>query len=162
MSPLPIPRPTLERLGRFLRFAGVSGCGWLLDLSVLAALVRLAGASPGPANMVSSLCGAGLVFLVTRGRVFKDAQGSTPARLAAYLGYTLVQVAIASAAIAALAPPLAGEARALGIGEAALAAAVGAKTIVTPAQLMLNFLVAGRLNRARLLAPKTVPEPAHA
>jgi putative flippase GtrA len=141
-----------------VRFAGVSGCGWLFDVLVLTALVHAARLAPAPANMISSLCASGLVFLVTRRRVFARAEGSTPARLAAYLAYVALQITAASAAIGALAPMLASHAHALGLGGAAVIGAVAAKIIVTPVQLMLNFLVAGRLNAAA----GGHPEPAHA
>jgi putative flippase GtrA len=144
--------------GRFLRFAGLSGCGWLFDLGLLAVLVRLARIDPAGANMISSLTAASLVFLVSRRRVFAGATGSAATRLCLYLCYTLAQVAVASICVGALARLFGGEFRRLGLSEAAVLAALAAKVLVTPGQLILNFLVAGRLNRR---APAN-PEAAHA
>ena len=126
----------------------MSGCGWLFDVCLLATLVEVAKLGPAWANLISSLCAASVVFLVSRERIFSGAAGSPAARLAVYLTYTALQVAVASAAIGLLARPIAGEARLLGLAGVATLAAVLAKIIVTPVQLGLNFVVAGRLNRA--------------
>ncbi|MDR3513042.1 MAG: hypothetical protein P4L73_15500 [Caulobacteraceae bacterium] len=113
--------------------------------------------------MLSSLSAASLVFLVSRGRIFAKTagarpDGTAPARLAAYLAYTAVQVTMVSLAIGALARPIAGALGLAGFGAAATLAALAAKVILTPAQLTLNFLVAGRLNSAE----PARAEPAHA
>jgi putative flippase GtrA len=148
--------PQRRLAGRFLRFAGVSGCGWLADLAILALLVRFAGLGAGQANVISALCAATGVFLVVRERIFEGAGGRTPVRLTVYLAYIAAQIALASAAIAALAVPLQALAQALGLADAQVAAALGAKIAVTPVLLVCNFLVAGRLNAA------ATPETAHA
>lgn len=108
--------------------------------------------------MISSLSASGLVFLVTRRRIFARAEGAAPTRLAAYLAYVAVQIIVVSVVIGALAPMLASQARGFGLANAAALGAVAAKVITTPVQLMLNFLVARRLNAATL----GLAEPAHA
>jgi putative flippase GtrA len=139
--------PPWGRLIAFIRFAGLSGCGWLFDLCLLTTLVEITQIGPAWANMISSMSAAAIVFLIARDRIFTSAGGAAPVRLIAYVAYTALQVAIASAAIGALVHPIAAEAQGLGLAGVSTLAAVLAKIIVTPAQLALNFLVAGGLNR---------------
>lgn len=127
---------------RFFRFAVLAGCGWLLDLCLLLLLVRVAGVAPSLANVVSSMTAAASVFLVARARVFEGVEGGVPARLGAYLVYTLLVILTASAVVGALVPRLAAGTLVPGLGAlGATAAAAGAKILVTPPQLLMNFVV---------------------
>jgi putative flippase GtrA len=63
-----------DRLRVFLRFAGLSGLGWLLDMAVLLALVGLLGLPPFLANIASSCAAALSVFLISRLVIFDGAR----------------------------------------------------------------------------------------
>lgn len=134
-------------LAAFARFALVSGLGWLLDLAVLAALTSHGGWPPFAANIVSSSLAAGTVFLVTRKRVHAGADGALSGRVAAYLLYTLLVILLASAAMEALAPRLAA-------ATSHETAVLLAKALVTPPQLLCNFLVSRLIARFALGAPR--------
>lgn len=133
-------------LSAFGRFAFVSGVGWLFDVAVLAGLTRLAAWPPFAANLVSSLLAASAVFLFTRKRVHAGQDGAVPGRLAGYLIYTLAVILAASALMQALADALAG-------GFTPTAAALLAKVVVTPPQLLSNFLVSRFISRWAACAP---------
>ena len=127
----------------FLRFAALSGCGWLLDLAVLLLLVRGAGVGALPANLCSSALAASMVFLVSRRRIHDGAQGGVHLRLGLYMAYTACIILLASSAM----PLLVGWAAAV-LGEEQRTAAVFlAKVAVTPPQLLLNFFVSRALAR---------------
>jgi putative flippase GtrA len=139
-------------LRKFLRFAGLAGCGWLLDFGILLVLVRGGGVGAGRANVVSSLIAAGSVFLASRVLVFDGRPGAVPARLGLYLLYVLGVIVAASAAVAVLTARLTGPAGLLGVRLAgATAAAAAAKVLVTPPQLVLNFFV------SRFLSERPAP-----
>lgn len=131
----------------FLRFAALAGCGWLLDFALLLLLVRYAGVAPFLANVVSSLVAASAVFLTARLAVFARAEGGLPVRFGLFLAYTLTVILVASAAVEVLAAHASQASVALGLAPLGVAqAAAVAKVIVTPPQLLLNFVV------SRLLA----------
>ncbi len=127
---------------KFLQFAGLAGCGWLLDFGILLLLVRAAGVTPSLANVVSSLTAASTVFLVSRAFVFEGPAGGVPVRLGLYVVYTLAVILAASAVVGLLVAALASPGGLLGVRVAgATAAAAAAKVLVTPPQLVLNFFV---------------------
>ena len=127
---------------KFLQFAGLAGCGWLLDFAILLVLVRTGALAPGRANLVSSLTAAATVFLVSRALVFEGRAGAVPARLGLYLLYVLGVILAASAVVGVLTARLTSPAGLLGLHLAGgTAAAAAAKVLVTPPQLVLNFFV---------------------
>lgn len=137
-------------LRKFVQFAALAGCGWLLDFCLLLALVRVAGAAPSVANVVSSMTAAASVFLVSRIYVFGGASGSVHLRLGAYLVYTLAVILAASAVVGLLVARFASPAGLFGARIAgATAAAAAAKVLVTPPQLILNFFVSRFLSTTR-------------
>lgn len=111
--------------------------------------MRFARLDPGLANAISSLTGAGLVFIASRRRVFRSGDGALAPRLAVYLVWILAQIALASLAVRELAGALEMAGAQFGMSVAAATAAVGAKAAVTPFTLVSNFVVARRLNPAR-------------
>ncbi|WP_043831543.1 GtrA family protein [Muricoccus aerilatus] len=125
----------------FLKFGGLSGLGWIADTCILLLLVRLAGMAPFAANIISSSIAALSVFLLSREKVFNKAAGGMGLRVAGYLVYTLMVILIASAGVGAITAWLGGLARAEGVALSATALAAVAKVLVTPPQLILNFLV---------------------
>ncbi|MDB5379827.1 MAG: hypothetical protein JWR00_4273 [Rubritepida sp.] len=125
----------------FLKFGGVSGLGWIADTCILLLLIRLAGMPPLAANVISSCIAALSVFLLSREKVFNKAVGWAGLRVAFYLAYTLTVILIASAGLSAITAWLGELARAEGVALSATAPAAVAKVLVTPPQLVLNFLV---------------------
>lgn len=138
-------------LGPFLRFAGLSGLGWLLDAAILLLLVELVAMPAGIANVISSCTAALTVFLVSRRFVFRTASHFFLARTAFYVCYVLAVIFVASFALAALVhwlhPLLVGR-----VPDHWLTATTAAlaKVAITPPQLMLNFLVARFLSERQI------------
>jgi putative flippase GtrA len=128
----------------FARFAALSGGGWLLDAGLLLALVGLAGVAPQVANLFSASCAATFVYLVSHRRIHSGQREGLQLRLGAYLVYTAVLILAASWAMA---PLTAFAAHLTGPG---IAAAFIAKCLVTPPQLLCNFLVSRAVARASL------------
>ncbi len=121
-----------------LRFALVGSLGWSLDALILLAAVRLAGAHPGPANMLSSLTAAAFVYLVAHRRVHKGQPDLVPLRLGIYVAYTVGLVTLMSFLLAVIVQALQGL---VPVPVVVLAA----KVLVTPPQFLCNFLVSRRL-----------------
>ena len=88
--------PARPLLASFLKFGGLSGLGWLADACILLALVGLLGMAPFAANFISSSIAALSVFLLSRELVFNKASGRTALRIAAYLAYVVLVIAVAS------------------------------------------------------------------
>ena len=126
---------------RFLKFGGLSGLGWIADVSILLCLVRLLGMAPFVANMISSATAAVGVFLLSRELVFAKADGRVALRVAFYLAYTSTVILVASLAIGAIVAWLPRFAAANGVALSGLAVAAAAKVMITPPQLVMNFLV---------------------
>lgn len=125
----------------FLKFAGLSGVGWLLDATLLLALVSAAGWLPSHANIASSCTAALAVFLLSRQMVFHKASRALLLRVAAYLAYSLCLILAASLAVGIIVPPLSMVAASWSQQWAWTAATAAAKVLVTPPQLLLNFVV---------------------
>lgn len=135
-----------SRLLSFVRFATVSGLGWLLDLSILLTLVGYWAIPANVANLVSSCTAALTVFVVSRYLVFERAKTALGFRMALYLAYTLIVIVLAGAVIQGLLGPLSNLSHFLGLSLSVTALAGIAKIIVTPPQLLLNFIVARAMN----------------
>jgi putative flippase GtrA len=81
-----------------LKFGVISGLGWLIDFTVFYLLVRL-DVPPFFANVVGAGIAVTFVFFSSVKRVFQYEGGYLLAKLAAYIGYQIIAVAIASALI---------------------------------------------------------------
>jgi putative flippase GtrA len=122
----------------FIRFALLSGGGWLLDLVILVVLSRIFDLPLFLSNMASSVLAASMVFLLSRKRIHHGVDKAVALRLFAYVGYTILMIGVASAAMAALVEvlgrwPVLADRNALDV--------VVAKIAITPPQLILNFIV---------------------
>lgn len=133
-----------------LRFVGLSGLGWLLDFSILLALVAATLASPAVANAVSASVAALTVFCISRYTVFRAAERHLALRIAGYLIYTLGCIAVTSTIIGRIVPLLHPFVLATMPVDASWAPTAVAKILVTPPQLVLNFSVARLLNERAL------------
>lgn len=143
----PVDRPARLRL--FLRFAALSGAGWLLDASLLLGLVGIVGMPPVGANIISSCTAALTVFLVSRQRLFTKASHHFALRVVVYVAYSLTLILIASLAVQFLVRQLAPWLATWSSVDPTLGAAAVAKVIVTPPQLMMNFFMSRFLSERR-------------
>jgi putative flippase GtrA len=92
-------------LARILRFAATSGTGLAIDLLLFYALITT-GLSPENSNFCSASSGVLYVFFASLRRVFQHEGHYLAALLLSYVGFQLVAVVAASAAIGVLAPLL--------------------------------------------------------
>jgi hypothetical protein len=90
------------------------------------------------------------VFLISRRLVFNRAEGALLQRVALYFGYNLALILLASLAVGYLAPHLAALAARMNIDASSTAIAAAAKVLVTPPQLLMNFLASRLLSEAGL------------
>lgn len=150
----PINSPKGLEIRRFLKFAAISGTGWLADFTLLLLLVRFIGMPAFSANLVSSSLAALSVFLISRHLVFDRAAGALPQRIALYFGYNLALIFLASLAVGMLAPWLALLASRLNLDASATMIAAAAKVLVTPPQLLMNFLASRFLSETGLAAQR--------
>lgn len=121
-------------LNKFLRFALISGVGWLIDFSVYTALTHLTSIPVAAANYLSTLPAITYVFLISTRKLLscKTDRASKLTKYLAYALYQLVLVTVASFAMQALASALAGF-----LPYAKLAA----KVLMTPFTMVANFFV---------------------
>jgi putative flippase GtrA len=133
----------------FLKFAGLSGLGWLLDACILIGLVSFAVLVPFQANIISSCTAALAVFLLSRELIFYKAPRAHLLRILSYLAYTLTVILSASLLLGALVAILQPLAASLVGSWAATVAVAAAKVLVTPPQLMMNFLMSRFLSERR-------------
>ena len=141
-------------LAAFLKFGGLSGMGWLLDFALLLSMVGVLGVPPFAANLVSSSTAALTVFLVSRRLIFDRSEGALGTRIAVYLLYTLCLITAAAWAMTLIIQALGGLAQANGFDPSRAALTAVAKVLVTPPQLLLNFLMSRHMSE-RAIAPKT-------
>jgi putative flippase GtrA len=144
-------------------FIGLSGLGWLLDISLLVLLVGRLGLQAFPASIASASVAALSVFLISRRFIFKGRRNALGTRVALYMGYSLCMILAAAAAIHGLVHL--GRGAALGLHWAVPASllAACAKVVVTPPQLLANFHVARFMSEHALDRPPpkaiAVPHP---
>jgi putative flippase GtrA len=138
----------------FLKFALVSGAGWLCDASVFWVLIRFVDVSPPIANFVSSYVGLTFVYITSLRLVFHKNDRRRGRFLLLYWGYQLLSILTYSLAIGRLAQLLG----ALDMMHPGLAG-MGAKVLVTPLNLGTNFLFLRVLTRFMIdgLAARTKP-----
>ncbi len=122
-------------------FVAISGLGWLLDVTVFMTLSGPVGWQPVAANVVSGSCGSLFVFIVSASGIFQRNDGGMGQKVLVLLTFNLVVILASSLLLGLIATGLAAAAQ--GYGWAARPAAIRllAKVIVTPATLLLNFLV---------------------
>lgn len=133
----------------FLKFGGLSGLGWLADAAILLALVGFLGVVPFAANLVSSSVAALSVFLLSRELIFAKAAGRTALRIAAYLAYVFLLICVASVGVQLISTWAREFAEAHRTTLSATAVAGIAKVLVTPPQLILNFMVSRHMSERK-------------
>lgn len=134
----------LARLPVFLRFAMLSGLGWLCDMATFVLLVNGAGISAGVANIASSFAGVTFVWFTSVGMIFNRKGARRANFLAAYWLFQVASILCYSQFLHMVLPYFATPAAPAWLaGHAALAA----KIFVTPFNLVTNFLFMRFLTR---------------
>ena len=141
-------------LAAFLKFGGLSGMGWLLDFALLLSMVGSLGVPPFVANVISSSAAALTVFLVSRRFIFDRSEGALGTRIAVYLLYTLSLITAATWVMTLIIGGLAGLAQVNGYAPAPAVLTACAKVLITPPQLLLNFLMSRHMSE-RAMARRT-------
>lgn len=135
----------------FIRFSGLSGLGWVLDVALLLALVSYTHIAPFYANLFSSSVAATSVFLISREWMFHKAPRALHLRIALYLIYTFSVILVCSYLLGSLVLALTALALSIGVAPSEFAVAGAAKVLITPPQLLLNFLVSRFLSEHSML-----------
>ena len=141
-------------LAAFLKFGGLSGMGWLLDFALLLSMVGGLGVPPFAANIVSSGVAALTVFLLSRRLIFNRSEGALGTRIAVYLLYQLCLITAAAGAMVLIIQGLGALAQFGGFGPSHAALTAAAKVLITPPQLLLNFLMSRHMSE-RAMARRT-------
>ncbi len=123
----------------FMKFAGISGLGWLLDITIFLTLVSVFKLELFQANTVSSCTAALVVFLLSREFIFHKTSKVLLLRVAIYLTYTLIVIFVASMVIGIIVSILRPLAENIIDKWMMIVLAGTAKVIVTPPQLILNY-----------------------
>lgn len=146
----------MGRRAAFLKFGGLSGCGWLLDCALLLLLTRQLALTSSLANALSSCVAAALVFTVSRLHVFDGRRSPAATSTLLYLGYTGGVIALASAAMPLVEQLSRQLAHAVAVHASPGQVTFLAKVLITPPQLLCNFVVARHLSqRPGARRPKT-------
>ena len=124
-----------------LAFVGVSGVGWLIDLSAFLALTELVGWLGSVSNAISSTLGIVFVFSCSHQRIFGGRRQDRLRHLLAYLLWQVLLVGGVSLAIDAIA-------RVTGF------APIVPKLVLTPVTLALNYVVMAHLTNWRAVSPR--------
>ena len=116
-----------------VRFAAVSGIGWILDFCIFTVLVDQ-GFAPGLANAVGAGAAVVWVFFSSVRRIFRYGGTSMRSRFLIYALYQALMIAAASLAVKSLV-------RVTGTD------ALLAKVLVTPLTFLANFFFMGWLTK---------------
>ncbi len=121
-----------------VRFIGLSGIGWLMDLCVYTVL-GIWSEDLFLSNIVSSWVGVTFVFLLSTRYVFKD-RGRIPLKwkYVIYLSYQCVLILLMSELLAAVDAVIT---RAISIAIILDLSAIISKVVITPVTMVLNFIV---------------------
>lgn len=126
---------------QFLKFAFLSGLGWLCDFTTFTLLVKIVGASPFVANLVSSYVGVTFVWFTSLKTVFRRRATRSGTFLMTYWCYQFVSIMAYSQVLHITADGLA----AAHLLEAN--SGVAAKLLITPFNLITNYLFMKLLTR---------------
>lgn len=141
----------------FLKFGGLSGLGWLADACILLVLVGYFGMTPLVANFISSCTAALAVFLISRELIFSKASGRTGLRVLGYLAYVLALICVASVMAQLISTWVLEFSETHRLAVSATLAAAVAKVVITPPQLVSNFLVSRAMSERKLGGRHAIP-----
>lgn len=139
-------RALVEHAQRFIRFAVLSGCCWLLDASTLLILTHANRLPTSVANVISSCLASAIVFLVSRRRIHDGAENGAVGRTAVYMAYTVISILVASFILPFIVQYIT-KLEISGLSSAKIV--LLAKVIITPPQLLCNFFMSRCVARYR-------------
>jgi putative flippase GtrA len=128
-------------LRSFIKFGALSGGGWLLDCFLLLLLTAKLSTPLTIANFISSSVAALSVFTISKFLVFKPNGASPILKTFIYFGYTCAVILLASVIIGPAAWLVKRTADYLAIELAPGQLTFIAKVLITPPQLLANFLM---------------------
>lgn len=124
----------------FIRFAILSGGGWLLDCVLLLLLVHL-GSGLGLSNFASSMVAGVTVFLVSRRLVFDTANSPVLGSAVFYMTYQVFSILVISLIIGPVAMSAREGLEAFGVFLNIGWTSFLGKVLLTPPQLLANFFM---------------------
>jgi putative flippase GtrA len=135
---------------RFLKFGALSGAGWLLDSGILLVLSQGFEVPLSIANFLSSSIAAIVVFTASRFFVFDAARAQPLLKTLIYFCYTCGIIVVASIAIGPVLWMIEYSSRYAEVQLTAAQAAFLAKVVITPPQLLANFMMSRYLSEAKI------------
>ncbi len=135
------PRTNQRLVRQGLLFVAISGLGWLIDVTVFMTLSGPADWTPVAANFASGSCGSLFVFIVSATGIFQRNEGGMAQKTLVLLTFNLVVIYASSFLLGLIVTGLQAAAQDHGWVVQPAAIRLLAKVIVTPATLLLNFLV---------------------
>lgn len=121
-----------------LKFVGVSGIGWLIDVLIYLTLSSIIKLNVDISNMISSLVGVSFVFLVSTRKIFvNNSKINLKLKYIIYIVYQLILIYLASLAILSLKNYL----TSLDIKLVIKYVNIISKIIITPFTMLINFIV---------------------
>lgn len=122
-----------------LKFFGVSGIGWLIDMSIFTILTSFFSVSEVIANIISSFAAITFVYSVSTKKLFqnRDKSLNLKKKYILYILYQIIVVSVASLAIGGISCLIE---KNLQIEIILKFSKIVAKIIVTPFTMILNFL----------------------
>jgi putative flippase GtrA len=139
-----------KSMHRFLKFGALSGGGWLLDCGLLLVLSQAIGLSLPVANFLSSSVAALTVFSASRFLIFRAARSKPLLKTFIYFLYTSGIIILASTVIGPVLAWIEFMRHYIGIQLTPAQAAFIAKVVITPPQLLANFMVSRYLSETTL------------
>ena len=133
----------------FLKFGTLSGAGWLIDCGILLVLSQTFGVALSIANFISSSTAALIVFTVSRFLIFDSNTQNSILKTLVYFFYTCGVIFAASTVIGPVLRLVRYGSQYLELSPSTGQAAFFAKVLITPPQLLANFIISRYLSTAR-------------
>lgn len=134
----------MQKIQQFLRFALLSGVGWLCDFGVYSLLVLLTDIGSSSANFISSFVGVTFVYLTSLGYVFRRRDQNRKVFLTSYWAWQAASITAYSVALGLLVASLVNLQL---LTELGVNIAIAGKIIITPINLLTNYMFMKWLTR---------------
>ncbi|WGO98172.1 GtrA family protein [Saccharophagus degradans] len=134
----------MQKVQQFLRFALLSGVGWLCDFGVYSLLVLLTDIGSSSANFISSFVGVTFVYFTSLGYVFRRRDQNRKVFLTSYWAWQAASITAYSVALGLLVASLVNLQL---LTELGVNIAIAGKIIITPINLLTNYMFMKWLTR---------------
>lgn len=134
----------MQKIQQFLRFALLSGVGWLCDFGVYSLLVLLTDIGSSSANFISSFVGVTFVYFTSLGYVFRRRDQNRKVFLTSYWAWQAASITAYSVALGLLVASLVSVQL---LTELGVNIAIAGKIIITPINLLTNYMFMKWLTR---------------